>query len=335
MVRFIFVVFILLSVSWGKLIVTGKLSSRRDDAYSMAVCPIGYVVSHCEVYTGKVHYRSDGAYISGRACVAVNGWGGSGAIARAVCSRNRSIYNMCKRTYMQKFLTLHSQGPAPRVSCPSGYKQILCNAYSPWLGFLNNKGVNSKGIIPNDRSCSVSRCSHKNYCKVTAVCQAEQCSVKIGRRSGREDDAESRAVCPSGYVVSRCEVLTGKVDYGSDGAFVDPQKPRICVAVNGWRGSGAVARAECSVSRRVYNRCKGAYMQTFLHLQSVGRVPSVSCPRGYHQILCSAHSPWYGNLSGKGVNQNGIIANHRRCRLSNCSGYCRLSAVCRINDNCT
>ena len=57
----------------------------------------------------------------------------------------------------------------------------------------------------------------------------------IGRRSGRRDDDEPRAVCPHGYVVSRCEVQTGFVDRKSDGAFVDPQNARICVAVNGYR----------------------------------------------------------------------------------------------------
>jgi len=342
MTRSIFVVLVLLSVCRG-FYIKGRLSSRRDDAYSKAICPKGYAVSYCEVFTGNVQFRSDGAFVffNGRTstCVAVNGWRGSGAIARARCSQNTHVYSRCKRAYVQRFINLHSRGSAPSVSCPLGYKQILCNAMSPWTPLLDNKGVSSKGIIPNDRSCSLSRCSQKNWCQVTAVCQAEeQCQkVIIGHRSRSRDDAESRAVCPSGYVVSHCEVLTGNVDYRSDGAYVSHGSGRVCVAVNGARGSGAVARAECSRNRSVYNRCRRAYVQKFLHLYSVGAAPSVSCPRGYQQILCNAHSPWSGQLSRKGVSQNGIIPNHRRCRVTGCSrkNYCTVTAVCQSSNYCT
>ena len=45
--------------------------------------PAGYVVSYCEAQTGLVHTKCDGAFVSedGASCVAVNGWGGDGAIA--------------------------------------------------------------------------------------------------------------------------------------------------------------------------------------------------------------------------------------------------------------
>jgi len=345
MMRSFFLVFFSLSIVWGAFFISGPRSSRRDDAYSKAVCPSGYKVARCWVMTGNVPSRSDGAFVdpdNGRICVAVNGNRGSGVIARALCMKNKLVYNPCYRRgpKVQKFINLHARGSAPRVSCPYGYSQRVCNAHSPWTPLLSNKGVDSKGVISRKRSCSVSGCSHKNWCEVTAVCESVQWSsvcprVRNGARSGRKDDAESRAVCPSGLVVTYCEVRTGNVDHKSDGAFVNPENPHICVAVNGARGSGAIARAECLRNSRVYNRCKRRYVKKFLHLQSVGRSPSVSCPGDYQQILCNAHSPWSGQLSRRGVNQYGIIPNNLRCRLTGCDGYCRVTAVCRIKDSCT
>ena len=71
-------------------VIEGRLSSSRDDAQSRATCPEGLVVTYCEVKTGLVHTKSDGAFVdpssNGRACVAVNGGGGSGAVALAKCS---------------------------------------------------------------------------------------------------------------------------------------------------------------------------------------------------------------------------------------------------------
>ena len=156
--------------------VLGPRSSTADDAQSRASCPTGYKVSYCEVQTGLVHTRSDGAFVdpsNGNVCVAVNGGGGPGAIARAVCTRSEKVSDPCNSEgpHLPKFINLHSRGPAPSVSCPPGYEQVLCNARSPWLGYLTNKGVNTKGVIPNDRSCGVSACSERNWCEVTAVCR--------------------------------------------------------------------------------------------------------------------------------------------------------------------
>jgi len=357
--RFIFIawathIFVVCSSSSTKTIL-GRRSSRRDDAESRATCPVGYVVSNCEVYTGRVQYQSDGAFVdprNARVCVAVNGARGSGVIARAVCSKNEKVADPCDKrgAYRPKFLNRHSRGSAPRVSCPPGYQQILCNARSPWTPLLFNKGVNTKGVIPNGRSCSVSRCSHRNWCEVTAMCQImppnayinDVCKDKVvvvGRQSGRGDDAESRATCPVGYVVSYCEVQTGFVHYKSDGAFVDPGNPRVCVAVNGNRGSGAIARAICSRYMKVADPCnkKGASKPKFLNRNSKGAAPRVSCPPGYEQILCNARSPWSGLLDNKGVNAKGVIPNGRSCSVSRCShkNWCQVTSVCRINDKCS
>jgi len=356
MKRFVFIAlttYISIVCSSSTLTIRGRRSSRRDDAESRATCPVGYVVSYCEVETGFVHYKSDGAFVdprNPRVCVAVNGNRGSGAIARAVCSRNGKVADPCNNRGPDrtKFLIRESKGSAPRVSCPPGYEQVLCNARSPWSGLLDNKGVNAKGVIPNGRSCSVSRCSRRNWCQVTAVCQiktpkayindvCKDSVVVVGKQSGRGDDAESRAICPVGYVVTYCEVQTGFVHYKSDGAFVDPGNARVCVAVNGYRGSGAIARARCSRNEKVVDPCnKRAMAWKFLNRNSIGSAPLVSCPPGYDQILCNARSPWSGLLDNKGVNAKGVIPNGRSCSVSRCShrNWCQVTSVCRINDKC-
>jgi len=334
--------------------IMGKKSSSSIDAQSTATCPVSYAVSFCDVYSGGVPSRSDGALVdpgNGRVCVAYNGIGGRGATARAGCTKNVPVANPCndEGPRLSKFLNLHSRGSAPSVSCPPGYQQVLCNAMSPWYQLLINKGVNTNGVIPNNRRCSVSGCSKRKYCEVTAVCQIMNshayqnavCPDKVtvvGNRSGSGDDAKSKAICPVGYVVSYCEVQTGFVHSKSDGAFVDPHDPRVCVAVNGAYGSGAVARAICSRNFKVLDPCnKKAYKPKFLNLKSKGPAPRVSCPSGYEQILCNAMSPWRGKLSNKGVNTKGVIPNVRSCTVPRCSHkiWCQVTAVCRIKHKCT
>ena len=333
--------------------VEGLTSGAWDDAQSRATCPEGYVVSHCEVQTGLVHTRSDGAFVdpasNGRVCVAVNGAGGPGAVARAVCTRDGKTTDPCNSEgpELPKFISLHSRGPSPSVSCPLGYEQLLCNARSPWLGFLTNKGVNSKGVIPSGNVCAVSRCSDRNWCEVTAVCRiiedtrAYETAVCMsdrtveGSKSSTLDDAQSRATCPEGYVVSHCEVQTGLVHTRSDGAFVDPaSNGRVCVAVNGAGGPGAVARAVCTRDGKTTDPCnsEGPELPKFISLHSRGPSPSVSCPLGYEQLLCNARSPWLGFLTNKGVNSKGVIPSGNVCAVSRCSdrNWCEVTAVCGI-----
>ena len=70
-------------------------------------------MSHCEVQTGLVHTRSDGAFVdpasNGRVCVAVNGAGGPGAVARAVCTRDGKTTDPCNSEgpELPKFISLH------------------------------------------------------------------------------------------------------------------------------------------------------------------------------------------------------------------------------------
>ena len=115
---------------------------------------------------------------------------------------------------------------------------------------LTDKGIDANGVIPNDETCGVSDCSDSSWCEVTAVCTPTAvCSVVVeivANWSSTEDDAQSRAICPIGFVVSYCEVETGLVHTESDGAHVDPSDARVCVAFNGNSGLGVVARALCS-----------------------------------------------------------------------------------------
>jgi len=322
-------------------------STTADDAQSIAICPVGYVVSYCEVYTGLVHTESDGAHVDpndASVCVAFNGNGGSGAIARALCTRNENVTDPCNNEGpdIPKFLNLHSLGSDPIVSCPVGYQQILCNARSPWLGMLTDKGIDANGVIPNDEICGVSDCSDSSWCEVTAVCTPTAvCSVEVeivANWSSTEDDAQSRATCPVGFVVSYCEVETGLVHNESDGAHVDPSDARVCVAFNGNAGLGVVARALCSWNENVTDPCNSAGLDIpkFVHLHSQGSAPIVSCPLGYEQILCNARSPWLGLLTDKGVNSNGVIPNNQSCSVPECtdSNWCEVTAVCSTTDWC-
>ncbi|KAL5249183.1 hypothetical protein ACHWQZ_G018138 [Mnemiopsis leidyi] len=155
-------------------VVVGQKSSTADDAQSLATCPKGYVVTHCEAQSGLVHSRCDGVFVmpdSAGVCVAVNGYQGPGAVARAVCSQYEQVDDPCNGPNIPKYRNFHSRGPNPSVQCPPGYKQILCNARSPWRGKLTNKGVDEEGVIPNDRDCAVSGCTDSNWCEVTAVCR--------------------------------------------------------------------------------------------------------------------------------------------------------------------
>ena len=45
---------------------------------------------------------------------------------------------------------------------------------------LTGKGVDEKGVIPNDKACAVSGCTDRYWCEVTAVCQLiEDRSVRM------------------------------------------------------------------------------------------------------------------------------------------------------------
>jgi len=331
-----------------KIEIVGDWSSPIDDAQSRAICPVDYVVSYCEVQTGLVNTESDGAHVDpsdARVCVAHNGFGGRGVVARALCSSNENVTDPCNSAGVNipKFLHLHSQGAAPIVSCPLGYQQILCNARSLYLGLLTDKGINTNGVIPNNQSCTVPDCTESNWCEVTAVCSlTDECPVEVeivADRSTTWDDAESRAICPIGYVVSYCEVYTGLVHTKSDGAHVHPNDPSDCVAFNGIGGPGAIARAWCTRNENVTNPCdnEGPEIPKFLNLHSEGSNPIVSCPPGYQQILCNARSPWQGMLAGKGVNSNGVIPNDEICGVSGCyeSVWCEVTAVCTPTTICS
>ena len=336
-----------------EITVEGELSSSRDDAESRATCPKGYAVTHCEVKTGLVNTKSDGAFVdpssNGRVCVAVNGGGGPGAVALAKCSEDGQIPDTCDyhNLLLPKFITLHSRGAHPTVSCPPGYEQTVCNARSPWLGLLQNKGVNSKGVIPNEKTCAVPNCSEKNWCEVTAVCKVLElpeeyidavCPVIIpveGPPSLLADDALSIASCPMGYVASHCEVKTGLVGSKSDGALVDPSSEGgVCVAVHaGHGGPAAVALAECSRNIHVSDPCREEpWLPKFINLHSKGPNPRVSCPAGYQQTVCNARSPWPGFLRDKGINPKGIVPNENACTVPGCSirNWCEVTAICKI-----
>jgi len=327
--------------------ILGDMSSTMDDAQSIAICPDGYVVSYCEVETGLVHSESDGAHVGpndARVCVAFNGGSGSGVVARALCSRNANVTNPCntKGPDIPKFVNLHSKSSDPSLFCPPSYQQILCNARSPWKGLLEDKGVSTNGVIPNNQSCAVFGCSDNNWCEVTAVCSttavcAEEVEI-FGERSSTADDAQSVAICPDGYVVSYCEVLTGLVHYQSDGAYVDPSDGSVCVAFNGAFGPGAIAYAICSRNEQISNPCdsEGPDIPKFINLYSKGTDPSLSCELGYEQILCNARSPWYNNsLTDKNVDEKGVINNFFPCSISGCDSYkyCEVSSVCQMLDS--
>ena len=334
----------------------GSPSSTRDDAESRAACPENHIVTHCEVETGLVQTRSDGVFVdpdqNGTVCVAFNAGGYPPTVALAECSRDGRVSDPCNNDgpTLPKFVNLHSRGPSPRVSCPPGYQQTVCNARSKWLGRLRNKGVNSKGIIPNGNACAVSDCTERNWCEVTAVCKiienAEKYKdavcppivTKRGPRSGTWDDAESRATCPENHVVTHCEVETGLVQTRSDGVFVDPdQNGTVCVAFNAGGYPPTVALAECSRDGRVSDPCNndGPTLPKFVNLHSRGPSPRVSCPPGYLQTVCNARSKWLGRLRNKGVNSKGIIPNGNVCAVSDCTerNWCEVTAVCKIIEN--
>lgn len=324
--------------------IVGNLSSTLDDAQSIAICPDGYVVSYCEVETGLVHTESDGAIVDPndpRVCIAFNGAGGSGVIARALCSRNVNVTDPCnpEGPDIPMFVNLYSQSSDPYLSCPLSYQQILCNARSPWANNdLSNKGVSTNGVIPNNQSCAVFGCY--NYCEVTAVCSTAAVCAEwveiVAERSSTEDDAQSVAICPDGYVVTYCEVLTGLVHYQSDGVYVDPDDGAVCIAFNGDSGPGAIAYATCSRNEQISNPCntEGPDMPKFVNLYSKGTDPSLSCEPGYEQILCTARSPWYDNtLTDQNVDERGVILNSYSCSLSGCNNYCEVSAVCQMLDS--
>ncbi|XP_063691276.1 uncharacterized protein LOC134823672 [Bolinopsis microptera] len=154
----------------------------------------------------------------------------------------------------------------------------------------------------------------------------------IGDKSSKSDDAQSVAICPTGYVVTHCEAQSGKVHDECDGVFVKPDDGRVCVAVNGDRGSGAVARAVCSQLEQIADPCNGPNLPKYRNLHSRGHSPSLQCPAGYGQILCNAHSPWRGRLSGQNVDDKGVIPNDEDCALPDCGGdqWCEVTSVCQL-----
>ena len=179
----------------------GDKSSDVDGAKSVVSCPPGYVVTYCEAQSGKVPYECDGAYVqpdNGGVCVAVNGYDGSGAVAKALCSQLEQVADPCNGPNLPKYKNFHSKGHSPSLRCPAGYEQILCNALSPWDELLNGYDIDDKGVIPNDKDCALPNCTDDRYwCEVSAVCQliedleayaAAVCSTCNGYHCGEEEE---------------------------------------------------------------------------------------------------------------------------------------------------
>merc|ERR1712003_408803 len=189
--------------------------------------------------------------------------------------------------------------------------------------------------IVNDKTY-LTLCEVKVYGDGTPVIESTDKEV-VGTKSSTEDDAQSLATCPMGYVVTYCEAQSGLVHTKCDGAFVKRDNGGVCVAVNGARGPGAVAKAVCSQFEQVANPCNGPNLPKYKNLHSRGPNPSLKCPAGYEQILCNARSPWLGKLTGKGVDEKGVIANDKACAVSGCADngdryWCEVTAVCKLID---
>jgi hypothetical protein len=303
----------------------GALSGSGDDDTSVVTCDEGFVVSYCEVKTGSLGYGSDGAHVStsGDTCTAVNAGGGSGVNAHATCTQNTmSSDGLPYYNYQQ------DTGTSASLECPSGYSPHLCTVHSPWKSNLrNNDNFNDVGLASNASQCEIDDCT--NWCRVSLICTRDEGNdgdlpySADGALSGSGDDDTSVVTCDEGFVVSYCEVKTGSLGYGSDGAHVSTSGD-TCTAVNAGGGSGVNAHATCT-----QNTMSSDGLPYYNYQQDTGTSASLECPSGYSPHLCTVHSPWKSNLrNNDNFNDVGLASNASQCEIDDCTNWCRVSLIC-------
>lgn len=228
---------------------------------------------------------------------------GSGATSYT-CSRNGDNYCVTHKKHGAGAVVNGNAGAADAASCQT---KCLLDIQCQYWDFHNNvcRLLSSSGLT-----------SASGAVAGTVDCMgADQTYRNIqSTRSGKGDDNETRAVCPTGFILTDCECYSPW--YSCDGAR--PLDSRTCSAFNGSGGEGVYARARCV---KITGFSNWKHVQGSRSGTSDDAPSYATCPSGYTLTGCSCHSPWkscdgakfqgnsciaYNKKGGKGVNANAI-----------------------------
>ncbi|XP_064606367.1 circumsporozoite protein-like [Liolophura sinensis] len=137
----------------------GRWSGSEDDAQSTVSCPRGHLPLNCAATDPS---RSDGVFLDGRTCTAVNSAGGPGQRAVATCVRV---------AIDEAVITIVTSGRwlrTPIAQCPRGYRVMNCFIRNPWnhVRFAHPYMILSGNYCRAHRTCTAGR-----GCMAQAVCR--------------------------------------------------------------------------------------------------------------------------------------------------------------------
>jgi len=281
------------------------------------------------------------------------GWGG--AAARGVDGRDSGLWGhgTCTHTNgagwwmvnLQDRFTVQRVSIKNRMDCCSD----RINGVQVYAGdHLCGEISYNAEILTYDVDCSgvvastvkvVNPNTHLTLCEVRVWGPAEPIIVNdddeevvTGTKSAGVDDATSVAECPSGMVVTGCEVIEGGIGQISDGALVKGDLGNQCVAHCSWGSEGVTARAFCSVASTVTDPCNGPALPKYTKQYARGTNPSLSCPEGYVPEVCNVHSFWKQMLTNKGIEPQAYINVDSDCTIADCTdrNWCDITLVCSL-----
>ncbi|XP_002731224.1 proprotein convertase subtilisin/kexin type 9-like [Saccoglossus kowalevskii] len=141
---------------------------------------------------------------------------------------------------------------------------------------------------------------------VSTVCGEEGewcivCTTRVSELSGTGDDDKSEVQCKSGEVMTGCSSYSPGKGHGKrDGEFfkTDTNGNAVCVAQNGYKGTGVYAYARCCHwPKMTCQYVKGEQSETSDDAISIAQCPDVIDCMSASVTGCAVHTYWQ-NLDG-------------------------------------
>ena len=126
-----------------------------------------------------------------------------------------------------------------------GKVEYIAGKYS-YTVECGDDGIVASSLKIKNKKTHLTLCEVKVWGPSEPVLELEEEDEEVtGGKTLAVDDATSVAKCKSGKVVTYCEVKTGRVADGADGAEINEDGGNMCTAYNGWQGTGAIVGDLC------------------------------------------------------------------------------------------
>ena len=144
---------------------------------------------------------------------------------------------------LSRHTSLFLQVFAGDISC--GKVEYVAGKYSYTIE-CGDDGIVASSVKIVNKKTHLTLCEVKVWGPSEPVLELEEEDEEVvGVKTPAVDDATSIAKCKSGKVVTYCEVQTGHVGDGADGAKISDDGGNECIAYNGWKGTGAIVGDLC------------------------------------------------------------------------------------------